>query len=353
MKTTVYSLLFAAISWMAISCGAHEQKGTHTPVSSKPTIEDSGLVIKFPPDSLTLSYFKTASVTKSDINAELTAPAMIAATVVYSKENPSQNLVLFDNPELTANYTAMLQHIINIRQKGNIVQQRKAIVAQKQIELDRFSDLAAHGAGTGKDVSDAKTDLISAETDLAIAQTELINERTSIIEHESKLKLAGFDPQAIVNAPLNKTWLICEMPENQVTKVKKGGTCKLMFTSYPGDEFSGIIEDIGEVIDNVTRMVKLRIGVSDPGNKLRAGMFATVKFGVNEGNSISVPKAALIIVQGTSYVFTKAADNSFHRQEVIAGPEANNRVIIYRGLNEGDVVVTDGAMQLKGLSFGY
>ncbi|GEP93022.1 RND family efflux transporter, MFP subunit [Chitinophaga terrae (ex Kim and Jung 2007)] len=353
MKTSVYSLIFAVISWTAISCGGHEQKKTNAPVSTKPTVEDSGLVVRFPPDSLTLSYFKTAAVTKTDISAELTAPAMVAATVVYSKENPSQNLVLFDNPELTANYTAMLQHIINIRQKGNIVQQRKAIVSQKQIELDRFSDLAAHGAGTGKDVSDAKTDLISAETDLAMAQTELINERTSIIEHESKLKLAGFDPQALVNARLNKTWVICEMPENQVTKVKKNNACKLLFTSYPSEEFPGTIEDIGEVIDNVTRMVKLRIGVDDPGGKLRAGMFATVRFGVNEGNSLSVPKAALITVQGGNYVFTKEADNSFRRREVVSGPEANNRIIIYRGLNEGDQVVTDGAMQLKGLSFGY
>ncbi|RFS26936.1 HlyD family efflux transporter periplasmic adaptor subunit [Chitinophaga silvatica] len=353
MKKTAKYLLIVTISWMAISCGSHNQTNKAPVVSTKPTVGDSGRVIKFPPDSVTLSYFKTAPVTREDLNAELTAPGMVAATVVFSKENSDQNLVLFDNPELTANYTAMLQHIINIRQKGNIVQQRKAIVAQKQIELDRFKDLAAHGAGTGKDVSDAKTDLISAETDMAIAQTELSNERTSIIEHLSRLKLAGFDPQELIHPPLNKTWVICEMPDNQVTKVKKNGACKIQFTSYPGEIFNGTIEDIGGVIDNVTRMVKLRIGIKDTGNKLKAGMFASVKFGVNEGNSLSIPKSALVTVQGGNYVFTQAADRSFHRQEVLPGPEVGGRIIIYRGLNEGDMVVTDGAMQLKGISFGY
>ena len=340
------------ISLLVNACRSKHPDQTTT-VSNKPAIEDSGRIISFPADSLTLSYFKTAPVTKSDLSAELTAPGSVVATVVYSKENQDQNLVLFDNPELTANYTAVLQHIINIRQKANIVQQRKAIVAQKQIELARFQDLAAHGAGTGKDVSDAKTDLISAETDLAMAQTELINERTAIIEHESKLKLAGFDPQALVHAPLNKVWVISEMPENQVTKVKKNGACKLVFTSYPGDTFNGTIEDIGEVIDNVTRMVKLRIGVNDAGNRLRAGMFASVRFGVNEGNSLSVPKTALITVQGKSYVFVQHTNRSFQRREVLSGPEVDNRIIIYQGLNEGDMVVTDGTMQLKGISFGY
>ncbi len=353
MKRSAFFILFTGISWIAISCGSHDKAKKTDPPSGKPVVEDSGRVIQFPPDSITLGFFKTTPVTKSDLNAELTAPARVVATVVRSSENLEQNLVLFDNPELTANYTALLQHIMNIRQKGNIIQQKKAIANQKQIELERFTDLAQHGAGTGKDVSDAKTDLITAQTDMAIAQTELANEKTAIIEHESKLKLAGLDPQALVNAKPNKTWIICDMPENQVTKVKEGSTCQLQFTSFPNEVFTGAIEDIGEVVDNITRMVKLRIGILNNPNKLRAGMFAIVRFGVNEGNSLSIPRSALITVQGRNYVFVKRTDNSFERKEVLTGPQVNDRFIIFSGLKEGNEVVTSGAMQLKGISFGY
>lgn len=353
MERIITRLLIAAVSWVAVSCGSHDEGKKPAPGSNRPAVEDSGRIIKFPPDSTTMAFFKTAPVTKSDLNAELTAPARVVATVVRSKENPQQNLVLFDNAELTANYTEMLQHIINIRDKGSIIQQRKAIANQKQIELDRFRDLAEHGAGTGKDVSDAKTDLLSAQTEVAVAQTELANERTAIIEHESKLKLAGFDPLALVHAQPDKVWIVCDVPENQVTKVREGSSCKLQFTSYPNETFTAAIEDIGEVVDNITRMVKLRIGLRDTQNKLRAGMFATVKFGVDEGNSLSVPRSVLITVQGKNYVFTKRNDNSFERREVLIGPQINDRVIIYNGLNEGDKAVTDGAMQLKGISFGY
>ena len=354
IKTTNVSVFLAAIALtMLLSCGSENKEKKNALASTKPIITDSGRLVQFPTDSLTLSYFKTELVSKSNLNAALTAPARVVATVLRSKQNPEQNLVLFDNPDLTANYTAMLQHIMNIRQKGSIIQQKKAIAAQKQIEVERFTDLANHGAGTGKDVSDAKTDLITAQTDMSLAQTELANDKTAIIEHEARLKLAGFNPQSLVHAQPDKVWVICDVPENQVTKIKEGSTCSLQFTSYPNEPFKGVIEDIGEVVDNVTRMVKLRIGLPNVQGKLRAGMFATVQFGVSEGNSISIPKTSMITVQGKNYVFIKKADNTFERREIIAGLQVNDRIIIYNGLNEGDAVVTEGAMQLKGISFGY
>ncbi len=352
MKRILTRFLIANIAWIAVSCGSHEPKKTVSS-SGKPVVKDSGRVVVFPADSITLAFFKTEVVTKSDLNAELSVPARVVATIVHSRENPEQNLVLFDNPDLTANYTEMLQHIINIREKGAIIQQKKAIVSQKQIELERYKDLLEHGAGTGKDVSDAKTELLSAETDKAVAQTDLANSKMAIIEHEARLKLAGFDPHALVHAPVNKVWVICDIPESQVVKVKEGSDCKLEFTSFPGETFAGTIEDVGEVVDNVTRMVKLRIGVKDASSRLRAGMFATVRFGVSEGNSLSVPKAVMVTVQGKNYVFVKKNDTTFERREILAGAQVNNRVIVYRGLQEADAVVTTGTLQLKGISFGY
>ncbi|MBC9932050.1 efflux RND transporter periplasmic adaptor subunit [Chitinophaga qingshengii] len=351
MTKTAFGLSIASIAWLAMSCGQHHEN--KPAAATKTVVTDSGRTIQLPPDSLTLHFFKTEEAVQSDLNAELMAPAHVAATVVRSSGNAAQNVVLFDNPDLTASYTEMLQHIINIREKGNIIRQKKAIAAQKQIELARFKDLAEHGAGTGKDVSDAKTDLISAETESAIAETDLANEKTSIIEHESKLKLAGFDPQALVSAKADKIWVICEMPENQITKVKEGSGCTLQFNSYPGETFNGTIENVGEVVDNITRMVKLRITISDIQHKLRAGMYATVKFGVSEGNTLSVPRSAVVTVQGKNYVFVKKDDRTFLRREILSGAQVNDRMVVLSGIQPGEQVVTDGSMQLKGLSFGY
>lgn len=345
--TLFYLLILMTVSMIA--CMSKEASKPK-PVSDKPVVKDSGRIIQFPKDSATLAFFKTTNSITSNLSAELTAPAHVAAIVTGGS---SQSLVLFENPDLAASYTAMLQNLVNIRQKGGIIKQKDAIIQQKQIELARFKDLAEHGAGTGKDVADAQTDLIGAQTDLAVAQNELANEKTAILEHEAKLKLAGFNPSELLKAHSGKVWVICDIPENQVTKIKEGGSCILEYSSYPGETFKGTIEDIADVVDYATRMVKLRIALNNSNNKLRAGMFATVKFGISGNETLSVLKTAIITVQGKDYVFVRKNDSEFERKEITTGPQINDRIVVYGGLQKGEAVVTEGTMQLKGISFGY
>jgi len=134
----------------------------------KPVVTDGGKNIELNDPAL-IHYFKTEPVHISSVQAEFSAPARVIATIVKSVENTELNLVLFDNPDLTANYTAFLQHIININ--------------TFKVNLDRAKDLALNGAATGKEVIEA--------------QTLLANERAAIIEDEAKLKLAGLDPEAL------------------------------------------------------------------------------------------------------------------------------------------------------------
>jgi cobalt-zinc-cadmium efflux system membrane fusion protein len=55
-------------------------------------------------------------------------------------------LSLFDNPELSGNYTQLLQHLTMINQIQNIN------IRQRKTELSRIKDLQEHGAATGKDL---------------------------------------------------------------------------------------------------------------------------------------------------------------------------------------------------------
>jgi multidrug efflux pump subunit AcrA (membrane-fusion protein) len=100
-------------------------------------------------------------------------------------------------------------------------------------------------------------------------------------------------------------------------------------------------------------MVKIRIILKNPENRLKAGMFALVSFGVAEGFNISVRKTALITVQGQNYVFVKKGSSEFDRREVGVGHQIGDRVVIYSGLMPEEKVAVDGVIQLKGLSFGY
>ncbi len=321
IKTTVAFLSLSIVFWT--SCKNKEVAGPLL-LDKKPVVKEGGRLIELNDPSLT-NYFKSEPVHISSVQAEFNAPARVIATIVRSVENTEQNLVLFDNPDLTANYTAFLQHIININ--------------TFKVNLDRVKDLALNGAATGKEVIEA--------------QTLLANERAAIIEDEAKLKLAGLDPEDLKKAKVNSIWLICDIPETQIDNLKTGGTCKVQFSSFPEEHFTGKIDDFGDVVDHITRMVKLRISIGNPNSQLKAGMFATVQFGIKEGRYIAVPKEALVTVQGKNFVFVKTSENSFERREVITGDQINNQILVFSGLSDNESVAVTGVMQLKGLSFGF
>ncbi|TAD99234.1 MAG: efflux RND transporter periplasmic adaptor subunit [Bacteroidetes bacterium] len=328
--------------------------------NQSPTVSQDGTAITIP-DTVSVKIFSTETVSNRTISADITAPAQVSATVL------GNSVILFSNPELTSNYTELLNHRSAISQKEAVVsqkeaviKQKEAIIKQKQIEIERFEDLATHGAATGKDVTDAKTDKLLAESDKSIAESEkaraeaeLIAGKSLIIEHSTKLKLAGFNPETLIDAKAGNAWVIADVSENQIGKVKIETSCSIKFTAYPNEIFVGVVNGIADVMDNESRMTKVRITLENPNNKLRAGMFALLSFGVNEGDFISIDKNSIITVQGKNYVFVKKNAHTFERREIKTSQQIGDRIIVFNGLTNGENVVVSGAMQLKGLSFGY
>jgi len=321
-----------------ISCGKKEETNKAA-IVVRPKVSADGKQIVFS-DKATADYFEIRDIETSQWFANLSAPARVVATVVPSQETANQNVVLFDDPDLTSSYTALLQHLANINQIQNVT------IKQRKIELDRAKDLQQHGAAAGREV-------LEAETALALEETNLANEKAANMEYEAKLKLGGFDPDALRKATPNTIWVLCDIPENQLDQVDIGNKCMVNFTSFPNEQFVGKIENIGDVVDHITRMVKLRIIITNPKDKLKAGMFGSAKFGLSEGKFLAVPREALVTVMGKDYVFVKKSDLEFERKAVTTGQQADGNVIIFDGITDDDMVVIKGTMQMKGLSFGY
>jgi len=335
MKIIKYSWLLVVFLF---SCSGDKNKPKQ-PENLTPQVVENGNKIIFP-TAESMSFFETENISSSVLNAEIIAPAKVAATVIRSEEGASQNIVLFENPDLAGNYTQLIQHLININQIQNVK------IKQRQTELGRIKDMQQHGAASGKD-------LLDAQTALSIEETNLANEQAAIIEHETKLKAGGFHPEILRKSAPGTAYIICDIPENQISKVKEGSICVLQFTSFPNEKFPGKIDGVADMVDQATRMVKLRVSIDNSTGKLKAGMFATVSFGVSEGNNMSVNKNSLITIQGRNYVFLKTNPTTFERKEVKTGNQIGDRIIVYSGLNNGEAVAVKGVMQLKGLSFGY
>ena len=127
MRKTITLLLLTSL----FSCKKEQTQERHLNFT-KPKV--TGNVITFAEEE-TANYFTSLAIENSELRSDFSVPARVVATVMRSSENPSLNLILFDNPSLTTDYTQLLQHLANIKQIEDIA------IKQRSIELERVLDL--------------------------------------------------------------------------------------------------------------------------------------------------------------------------------------------------------------------
>jgi multidrug efflux pump subunit AcrA (membrane-fusion protein) len=78
------------------------------------------------------------------------------------------------------------------------------------------------------------------------------------------------------------------------------------------------------------------------------GSFTKVQIEVgNKAPGLLVPESALLEDYGSYSVIVELSGESFERRPVILGRRNGEQVEIKRGLDEGEIVVTKGAYQVK------
>ena len=143
-------------------------------------------------------------------------------------------------------------------------------------------------------------------------------------------------------ADLSVVWIICDVYENDLPKVRLGQSARIVVNGYPDRPLTGHISDIGPVLDPSIRTAKVRIEVPNPGI-LRLGMFVTATFEstVRYAHAV-VPAAAILHLHDRNWVFVPVGGNQFQRVEVAGGDTLpGGRQEILSGITPGQPVVAN------------
>jgi cobalt-zinc-cadmium efflux system membrane fusion protein len=150
---------------------------------------------------------------------------------------------------------------------------------------------------------------------------------------------------AFTIADLSVVWIVCDVYENDIPKLRLGQEARFKLNAYPDRTITGHIGDIGPVLDPSIRTAKVRIEVDNPGF-LKLGMFGTATFTsrMRETHFV-VPADAVLHLHDRDWVYLPAGGNQFKRTEVRAGKMLDgNRQEILSGLQPGQLVVTNALM---------
>lgn len=158
---------------------------------------------------------------------------------------------------------------------------------------------------------------------------------------------------------LSHVWVMFDAYESDIPWIKMRDKIKFSIKSIPGREFNATVTFIDPVINPMSRVAKVRAELDNPKDLLKPEMLAdgilkTMLPG--SGDQIVIPKSAVLWTgkKAVVYVMTNDHNNMFRFTEIELGADAGDYYVVESGLNEGDMVATNGvfkidaAAQLKG-----
>ena len=279
-----------------------------------------------------------------------------------------QLILKLDDAMARQGVDAAQQMVVSAQQQTG---QIKARLDQAESIYTRYQNLWKQGIGAEIQVVNAKADFeaISAQLRAAQAQVGSAQAQVRLAQEQANMSnvyagISGmieemnvkvgefFSPQSaampgagirIVNN--NNLKIVTNVPENYITRVKKGDKVEIVIADSGKPPYKSMISMVGGTIDATTRSFTTEAKLpSDP--QLKPNQTATLKILDYEVKAtVAVP---VNVVQSDEkgkyvYVMEKAGDKSVARKKMVNVGEAYNGFIeIKSGLTGGELIITQG-----------
>ena len=355
--------------------------------SSAPT-ETSELTITLSPEAAQNGQIKIETVGERLTSAQENLGRPVAGTVQANlyRSTPVVSLV----GGILRRVNAELGNNVRQGQVMAVVFSDDLAMAQSKY-LTALADLEEHhkhhartvklveiGAASREEVEQATTKLRTAEADVASQRQRLLllglsAQRISQLKSPSQVssevslpapvsgtvitrsvntgEVIAADKELMRIADLSSVWVIAQVYEKDLGKIRIGSGASITSDAYPGRVFRGQVSYVDPTIDQTTRTAQVRVELANPGQLLKIGMFVNVAFATLNGSEATtpvVPKTAVQNINNQQVVFvTTKEPNVFAMRPVRLGAENNGLFPVLEGLSTGEQVVTDGSFLLR------
>lgn len=229
-------------------------------------------------------------------------------------------------------------------------------VAQKNVDV--AEDMFKTGLSSEKDVIYARKELQKAESELKrIREVLKIYGVKNGSFYTMKAPISGFVIEKNVTenmqfrndntnnfftiSDINEIWVLANVFESEITKIKVGYDVSIKTLSYPDKDFNGKIDKIFNVLDPNTRTMKVRIKINNPSYELKPEMFAKVTVRYTSGNSsLGIPSKSIIFDRNKYFVMIFNNKCNIVTKEVKVSGNNSGTAYINEGLKEGDKVIS-------------
>ncbi len=153
-------------------------------------------------------------------------------------------------------------------------------------------------------------------------------------------------------ANIDKIWVMFDAYETDIPSIHKGDLVSFTIQAIPGKEFKGKVTYIDPFVSSSSRVAKVRVEVNNKGHKLLPEMFVNgiIKANLSSANdALIIPKSAVLWTGKRGVVYVKVPHEktiSFVYREVILGADLGDFYVVSKGLEDGEVVATNGVFRI-------
>jgi len=154
---------------------------------------------------------------------------------------------------------------------------------------------------------------------------------------------------------IDEVWVLADVYENNLARLKAGGPAELRVAAYPDRVFAGRIDWISSTLDPVTRAAKVRCVLSNKDHLLKPEMWAQLAVASDGKPALAIPRTAVVHLGDQAVVFIERGKTEAGLTRVVRFPvtiddsSATGLVEVKSGLEQGQQVVVAGTQLLAGM----
>jgi cobalt-zinc-cadmium efflux system membrane fusion protein len=147
-------------------------------------------------------------------------------------------------------------------------------------------------------------------------------------------------------ADLSKVWVVGALPEQAARSVQRGQMVDIEIPAIDR-KISGRVVFVSDTIQPETRTVTVRTELDNRKRELKPQMLANLRIASAVKKMVVIPETAVVREGDRDHVFIQLEPNLYRLIPVELAPLVNQQRPVFKGLREGDVVVTEGGFHLN------
>ena len=360
MKSSVTTLFLVGTVWLLAACGGKQEDKQQAPPPPTPVT-----AIKATKGNATYYDEFPATITAL-LEVEIQPQVAGNITGIFFQDGQpvrrGQKLYTIDPQQYRAGYD---QAVANLNvQKANLNRAQK--------DANRYNTLAQQDAIARQVVDNAAATLQAAQMQVAAAEANVRQVATnlkyttiyspldgtigisqvrlgaSVAPGSAPLNTISSDNPIAADIQADESMISRFLALQKQKNVVRDSTLLFVLTDGTVHKYPGTVRIIDRAVDPQTGTLRVRISFPNPGKQLKVGINGNVRVKNTTGQpQLLIPYQAVTEQMSEYFVFVVGDSSKVTQKKLTLGARISDKVIVKGGLNEGEIIVTEGTQKLR------